>query len=74
MSDQVRKLTAMNKSAEFDSKYIGYLLSIVFGEDILKISSAHGTASNFNGARHVPLDAMKLAFVESMSEVSSYVK
>lgn len=65
-SDQIRKLNAMNKSAEFDSKYVGYLLSIIFGDKILKISSRRGTSSNFNGVRHAPLDSSKLSIVESM--------
>lgn len=68
MSDQIRKLTAMNKSSEYDSRYVGYLLSIVFGEDILKISSAQGT-DDFNHDCYMPLDPIKLGFIESMYQV-----
>lgn len=65
-SDQIRKLSCMSKSTEFDSMYVGYLLSVVFGDNVLKISSAKGTASNFNSVRHSPLDPIKLSIIESM--------
>lgn len=69
----MRKLTAMNRSAEFDSKYVGCFLSIVFGDAILKVSSALGTASNFNDARHMPLDPIKLNFIEGMNVKLSFM-
>lgn len=65
-SEQIRKLSAMRNSTEYDSKYVGYLLSIVFGDNILRISSAKGSASHFNSVRHVQLDPVKLSIVESM--------
>lgn len=58
----------MNKSSEYDSKYVGYLLSVVFGEDILKVSSLQHTEPNVNDARLTPLDPMKLQYVESMHD------
>lgn len=63
---QIRKIKAMNKSAQFDAKFVSYILSVVFGDDVLRISSAKGSGSNFNGKRHMPLNAIKLSLVESM--------
>lgn len=54
----------MSKISEYDSKYVGFLLSIVFGDDTLKKCSARGTASNFNGASHQALDPQILKFIE----------
>lgn len=63
---QIRKLNAMNKSTEFDAKFVSYILAVVFGDDVLKISSAKGRGSNLNGKRHMPLNAIKMSLVESM--------
>lgn len=53
-ADQMRKLTKMNRSSEFDTKFVGMLLSIVFGDDILKSSC------------HKSLDQQKLKFIKGM--------
>lgn len=63
----------MNKSEEFDSKYVGYFLTVVFGEYILKVSSAQGTTSNIN-IGYMALDPMKLALIEGMYLIGQTVK
>lgn len=50
--EQIRKLKNMNKSSEYDSKFIRYMLSIVFGDDTLKNNES--------------LDPEKLDFIQSM--------
>lgn len=61
--DQVRKLKSMNKSATFDSTFVSYALSTIFGDVVLKVSSAGGRPSNYNSIRHNKLDENKLNFI-----------
>lgn len=65
MADQVNQLKNMDKSSNFDSKFISCLLTIVFGTEVLKRSSAGGRASNYNGIVHERLDPQKLEFIRS---------
>lgn len=48
----------------FDSMYIGYFLSAVFEDEVLKKSSAPGIASNSNKKRKKLTDTEKLNFIE----------
>lgn len=56
----------MKKSQEFDSKFVGFFLVAVFGEDTLRQSSAGGNLSNFNGVSHAALNDVKLKFIKGM--------
>lgn len=56
--DQIRKLKNMNKLAVFDSSFVRYLLSVVFGEEL----------------NHATLDATKMKLVEGMFEGMKWMK
>lgn len=53
----------MNKTAEFDSKFVGLLLSMVFTDEILKSSTAE---LNARGDCYGSLDPVKLNFVKGI--------
>lgn len=63
-SEQIRKIKSMKKMSAFDSNFVTTLATVVFGEEVLKMSSAGGRRSNYNKASHIPLDAAKLKFIE----------
>lgn len=65
-ADHIRKLKMMNTSSVFDSAYIVLLLSVVFKDDVLQVSSAGGGVSNFNGKSSLQLDPIKLKFIEGI--------
>lgn len=60
----INDLKTADKLEAFDSAFISILLSAVFGDDVLKVSSAGGRKSNFNSAKHQALDIDKLKFVK----------
>lgn len=66
---QRKELIEINGSANFDSKFIGYLLYSLFEKNVLKDSSYGGAKSNFNKKSHRPLDQEKLNFIERLFEV-----
>lgn len=59
MSGQIRKLKNFNKAPIYDSIFVGYFASVVFGDDTLKISSAEVGS-------HVGLDVVKMKFIEGV--------
>lgn len=61
---EIDKLKRFGKEVEYDGVFIGYFLGIIFENDILKVSSARGGVSNFNGKSNIPLDSQKLEFIE----------
>lgn len=65
-ADQMRKLRNVKKEFGFDASFISNLLAIVFGDDVLSVSSVGGGISHFNGKQSAPLDAVKLQFVQSI--------
>lgn len=62
----MRKLQSMNKTAEFDSKFVGLLLSMVFTDEILKSSTAE---LNARGDCYGSLDPVKLNFVKGINYI-----
>lgn len=54
----------MEKTKALDSSFVSVLLTALFGEDVLKESSARGGKSNFNKTSHKALDANKLTFIK----------
>lgn len=63
-TDDIAKLKTMAKNKSFDSNFVSVLLSAVFGDDVLKQSSAGGGISNFNNVSHRAFDAGKLKFIK----------
>lgn len=63
-TENTTKLKTMNKTEGLDSHFVSVLLSSVFGDDVLKRSSAGGGKSNFNNVSHQALDARKLKFIK----------
>lgn len=63
-SEQLRRLKKMTLYEVNDGNFISILLEATFGIDVLKVSSASGGVSNFNQRSHLPLDPVKLKFVE----------
>lgn len=62
----------MMNTTDFDSRFISILLSEVFGDSVLKESSAGGRRSNFNDISHNALDAIKLKFIKGVSISEEY--
>lgn len=62
--ENVTILKSMGTRKNLDSKFVSVLLSAVFGDDVLKESSAGGHKSNFNNVSHPALDSKKLKFVK----------
>lgn len=61
----------MIDSEALDSNFISILLTDVFGNDVLKMSSAGGKKSNYNNALHTALDETKLTFIKGCFRISS---
>lgn len=57
--DQARKLKSMNKADTFDSAFVSYALGAIFGDDVLKVSSA-------GGITHAQLDTNMLQFIHGI--------
>lgn len=68
--DDITALKSMANAKALDSKFVSTLLSAVFGDDILKKSSAGGQKSNFNDVSHNALDCNKLKFVKGIFFIS----
>lgn len=60
--DQLRKLKNMNKAVIFDSTFVSFVLSAIFGDEVLKIGS---TTDLLNNA-HAQLDQNKLSFIRGI--------
>lgn len=71
-SETKRKLKHMVNSEALDSNFISILLSDVFGNDMLKESSAGEGKSNYNNSSHKALEKEKLKFIKSKNSNSSY--
>lgn len=65
--DDIIMLKSMEKTVALDSKYISILLSAVYGDDVLKESSAGGKKSNYNDLSHKALDGKKLKFIKGIT-------
>lgn len=69
----VEKMKELSKAAGMDSTFVSTLLTLVFSDDVLKVSSAGGRKSNFNKKSHTALDQTKLRFVEGNILTQFYV-
>lgn len=65
--ESIEELKGVSKAAEMDSIFVATLLTLVFTDDVLKISSARGRQSNYNKVSHAALDRSKLQFIEGNS-------
>lgn len=64
--DDIKALKGMANTEALDSKFISLLLSAIFGDRILKDSSAGGRKSNFNDVSHKALNEKKLKFIKGI--------
>lgn len=60
----IEKLKGFAKSSAMDSIFVSTALSMVFTDNVLKISSAGGRQSNYSKKSHAALNRNKLLFVE----------
>lgn len=63
-AEHINQLKAMGKSKGSDSMFVSVLLSAVFGDEVLKESSAGGRQNNYTKTSHKALDANKLKFIK----------
>lgn len=71
---QLVKLNDFHNAAEFDSKFVSYLLLVVFGKEVLRNSSYGGARSNKNKQRiHHALDPEKIESIESKISLYSLI-
>lgn len=68
----IQQLSANYPEQDFDAKFIGQLLGMVFGNETLKQSSAQGKKSRVNGKCHNALDQNKLFVVKCKLFVQNY--
>lgn len=64
---QMETLENIEPSSKDDSKFVDFLLTALFDESVLKISSCGGKQSNFNKTSNAPLDKSKLEVLSSMN-------
>lgn len=64
-SEDLDELKNMGKTQKSDSNFVSVLLSVIFGNDVLKKSSGGGR-SNYNQISHSALDSKKLKFIKGI--------
>lgn len=52
---------------DLDSRFVSYMLALVFDTETLKRSSANGRIANNVGIGHAPLDPVRLKFMKGTS-------